>query len=260
MESNKVIRKETRIVSKEGQKLVRKMSSEMEARTIIAQFIKANLKKGIDFGAIHVAKGCDNKYNCTNKFHFSKDVLFKPGAEKFASLFKLRATWKKDSETWEMLGSKAGVICYVCELLNKGEVAGEGRGSCSVEEKGNANIAIKIAKKRAFLDAILSTGALSDFFTQDLEDIQPLAMEVDEVLPADAEITVSGADDSETLPPIPQDSTKQKQIIMGYVKQIEPSLDMRNKKEIERIVSDQTQLALIPSNFPAIIRSLAANH
>jgi hypothetical protein len=32
------------------------------------------------------------------------------------------------------------------------------------------NNAIKIAKKRAFVDAILTTGSLSDFFTQDLEE------------------------------------------------------------------------------------------
>ena len=85
---------------------------------------------------------------------------------------KLRATFKKDTDTWEMLGSKAGLVCYVCELWDSKDVkVGEGRGASSIAEKGNENTAIKIAEKRAKMDAVLSTGGLSDFFTQDLEDM-----------------------------------------------------------------------------------------
>jgi hypothetical protein len=71
-----------------------------------------------------------------------------------------------------MAGSKPGLFCYRCILLTQDQKpAGVGLGACDVSEKnGNMNNAIKIAKKRAFVDAILTTGSLSDFFTQDLED------------------------------------------------------------------------------------------
>ena len=72
-----------------------------------------------------------------------------------------------------MAGKISGLFCYICELVDlKGNIIGEGgKGSHSIGEKGNPNIAIKIAEKRAKTDAVLSTGGLSDFFTQDLEDI-----------------------------------------------------------------------------------------
>lgn len=134
---------------------------ETSNRKILTDFISQHMIKGIDFGSIQI--GGRN----------SKDCLFKSGAEKIGSLFRLRADVIKDSDTWEMSGSKFGLFCYRCNLYNnKGEIVGMGLGACSVEEKKNFNNAIKIAKKRAFVDAILTTGALSDFFIQDLEDME----------------------------------------------------------------------------------------
>lgn len=158
---------------------------ETEKRKLITAFIGDHLKQGTDFGKIHVFKSCPNHktpWNCTNDYHFSKNTLFKPGAEKFGSLFKMRGAYKRDNDTWEMLGSPAGTVCYICELFTARDVLlGEGRGAASVAEKGNPNTAIKIAKKRAFVDAILATGALSDFFTQDLEDMKDLEPEAEDV-------------------------------------------------------------------------------
>lgn len=148
------------------------ISEESEKRLIMTEYIRDHMKQGIDYGPIHIARDCANKYNCTIKAHFSKDCLFKPGSEKFLSLMKLTARFHRDQETWEMVGSQPGTLCYVCELTNlKGAIIGEGRGSCSVQEKGNANTAIKIAQKRAQTDAVIRTGGLSDFFTMDLEDM-----------------------------------------------------------------------------------------
>ncbi len=147
------------------------MAEETKKRKLIVDFIAEHMKRGIDFGPIHVVKDCPNKYDCGNNYHFSKDVLFKPGAEKFSSLFKLRPEYSKDTDTWEMLGSTPGVVCYICRFYTtSGALVGEGRGASSVGEKGNPNTAVKIAQKRAKIDAVLSTGALSDFFTQDLEE------------------------------------------------------------------------------------------
>ena len=92
------------------------------------------------------------------------------------SLFHWRATFKKDIETWEMLGSVPGMICYVCHLINRhGEIMGEGRGARNTRSDNNdPNKTIKMAAKSAMIDAIMRTGALSDAFTQDLEDMPPV--------------------------------------------------------------------------------------
>lgn len=143
-------------------------------RKVLEQYIRDNMVNKTDYGIIHIKKKeeCPKPWECENPYHYSKPSLFKPGAEKFASLFRLTARFKKDVETWEMAGSPAGLFAYMCELVNgSGEVVGEGRGACSADEKTNSmNTAIKIAQKRAQMDATLRYGALSGFFTQDMED------------------------------------------------------------------------------------------
>jgi hypothetical protein len=140
--------------------LQNKVDEEIEMRKILTKFITTHMKKGTDFGAILIGG------------RPSKDCLFKPGAEKIGSLLRLRPDVVRDNDTWEMAGSKPGLFCYKCILYNtEDRIVGMGLGACDVNEnKKTMNNAIKIAKKRAFVDAILATGALSDFFTQDLED------------------------------------------------------------------------------------------
>jgi hypothetical protein len=154
--------------------LKRAVSLETERRAIMTEFISQHMEKGVDYGPIHISKNCENKYSpekCKIRGHWSKDSLFKPGTEKFCSLLKLTPKYRRDSETWEMLGSPAGTVALICELYDqKGNIVGEGRGVCTVAEKASANTAVKIAEKRAKTDAVLSTGGLSDFFTQDVED------------------------------------------------------------------------------------------
>lgn len=138
------------------------MERDVKIREIINSYIKNNMVEGKDYGSINI------------KGHQSKPSLFKPGAEKFCGLFKIRPAFRKDPETVEMLGNKPGIIAYVCELVDtQGRIIGEGRGSSSVSPDAadfDVNKAIKIAEKRAQIDAVLRTGALSDFFTQDMED------------------------------------------------------------------------------------------
>lgn len=138
------------------------MERDQKIRAIISEYIKNNMVAGKDYGSINIG-GKD-----------SKPSLFKPGAEKFCGLFKIRPTFKKDIETVEMLGNKAGIIAYICELVDsRGRVIGEGRGTSSVDPGGkdfDVNKAVKIAEKRAQIDAVLRAGGLSDFFTQDMED------------------------------------------------------------------------------------------
>jgi hypothetical protein len=144
----------------------RQLEVESRKRAILTEFITKHMLKGVDYGQITI------KSKRTGREYTSKPTLFKPGAEKFCSLFRLRAEYKKDAETWEMLGSKPGTVCYICYIYSGDVLVGEGRGSCSVAEKdGIENSAVKIAKKRAKLDAVLETGGLSEFFSQDLEDL-----------------------------------------------------------------------------------------
>lgn len=129
---------------------------EKKNRKLLTDYIKSELKEGTDYGKI-----VGNKNN-----------LLKPGAEKFLSLMSFTAKFEKDSDTWGMLGSKEGTVAYVCKIETKsGKFVGEGRGVCTVAERqSNPNTAVKIAEKRALVDAVLRTFSLSDAFTQDQED------------------------------------------------------------------------------------------
>lgn len=132
-----------------------------EIRGLIDGYIQQNLVPGTDYGEIK-----------TDKFT-SKPSLFKPGSEKMCTLFQLKARFKRDDETWEMAGKPQGTFFYVCELIDgNGNIWGEGRGAEAAGSKSrDVNAAIKIAEKRAQVDAVLRVFALSERFTQDIEDM-----------------------------------------------------------------------------------------
>lgn len=173
MVNTKTNKEERQLSTKTAHPLQVMVDQATEERRILTRYINQHMVKGTDYAPIHIKKDCLNKYNCKNKHHYSKDNLTKAGAEKIKDLLKLYPDFKRDDDTWEMAGSKPGLFCYRCILLTQDQKpAGVGLGACDVSEKnGNMNNAIKIAKKRAFVDAILTTGSLSDFFTQDLEEV-----------------------------------------------------------------------------------------
>lgn len=101
-----------------------------------------------------------------------KKSLAKGGAEKIASIFQWNATFLKDSESLEMLGTAEGLVAFKCTLSKGNKFVGEGRGAASVaKNSGDPNKTLKMAQKSAFIDAVLRASGLSDFFTQDLEDM-----------------------------------------------------------------------------------------
>lgn len=139
--------------------LKKKLKNITEKTNVIEQFIKENFTEGVDY-AIAFA-GADKK------------TLTKAGSEKICLLFNVEAKFRKDEETLSMIGDVKGVIAYLCELIDRksGRVVSEGRGACAVAEKGGKiNTAIKIAQKRAKVDAVLNMAGLSDRFTQDKGD------------------------------------------------------------------------------------------
>lgn len=100
-----------------------------------------------------------------------KKSLAKGGAEKIASIFHWTAKFEKDTESLEMLGDIKGLVAFKCTLMN-GVFVGEGRGAAMLAKNSNdPNKTLKMAQKSAFIDAVLRASGLSDFYTQDLEDM-----------------------------------------------------------------------------------------
>lgn len=106
-----------------------------------------------------------------------KPTLLKPGAEKILMLLGLRSEF----DTVKTIDYEREFIHYQVEAkLYKGEMLiTEGIGAANSRENKYAkqscwnvdNTLLKMAKKRALVDAALLVGSLSDIFTQDLEDM-----------------------------------------------------------------------------------------
>lgn len=138
----------------------------LEKRKEFITKVNAIMVEGKDF---HVIQG--------------KKSLAKGGAEKIASIFGWVAKFAMDTDTYGMLkvAQKDAFVCYRCYLVKPGgKIAedgrlhsiGEGRGAAILSKNaGDPNKTIKMAQKSAFIDAVLRASGLSDFFTQDLEDM-----------------------------------------------------------------------------------------
>lgn len=228
------------------------MKSEAEKRGLITQYISQHMKSGTDYGTI--------KFGTKE----SKPSLFKPGSEKFLSLFKLTARFEKDTDTWEMAGSENGVFAYKCQLVaSNGNVVGEGRGVAKLTEKvgWTLNNCVKIAEKRAQIDAVLRTGALSDFFTQDLEDMQQNYDKSPVRGNSVPTVTYDNPEDINDIVPSKPKSTivrnDQKKKIFDLINSI-TVVPLEKKEEFEEWVLNETGLALKQENYPLIIERLKA--
>jgi hypothetical protein len=115
----------------------------------------------------------------------ARPSLYKAGGDFICDLMRFRVEFKMDADTWKMLGEKQGTICYIAIIRNADspfypnaaidEILGEGRGVFVVGEKKGMgeNSGVKMAEKRAKIDAVLNTLGLADLFTQDIEDDAP---------------------------------------------------------------------------------------
>lgn len=127
-----------------------------------------------------------------------KPTLFKPGAEKLTDIFGFSKQVEilNRIEDWE-----SGIFSYEVKvsLINKRNqlIEAEGIGSCNTREKkyrsqdpyNVINTVLKMAKKRALIDAVLSATRSSGIFTQDIEDLDqpntvPTATQRPQSLPA----------------------------------------------------------------------------
>lgn len=154
----------------------------------LKDFLKVQLKDGVDFGVIPGT---------------NKPTLFKAGGEKIQMLLGitpiyklLNRTFEKqidvESVEWNEATKKRETVIthrnfysweFSCELYYGDHKIAEGVGCANTEEdkyvsqyKGKktsdsvANTVMKIAKKRAFMDAVLGVAGISDMYTADLED------------------------------------------------------------------------------------------
>ena len=109
----------------------------------------------------------------------SKPTLLKPGAEKILMLMGLTSEYEVTERVQDY---EKGFFAFTvrCELYKNGIKITEGVGHCNTKEKKYinqdpytlANTCLKMAKKRAQIDATLTVASLSEVFTQDIEDMQ----------------------------------------------------------------------------------------
>lgn len=147
------------------------VSLEETARRVrmLQQYVREQMQEGEDYGIIPGS---------------TKPTLFKPGAEKLNAIFGLAPQVEicNRVEEWEK-----GFVSYEIKvtLINKRtqQLEAEGIGSCNSKERryarqdapSIANTVLKMAKKRALIDATLSATRASGLFTQDLEDMDDSA-------------------------------------------------------------------------------------
>ena len=127
------------------------------------QIVQKTLKRGHDYGVI---PGTD------------KPTLLKPGAEKILMLMGLTSEYHI---TERIQDYDKGFFAFTvrCELYKNGIKITEGVGHCNTKERKYrnqdpytlANTCLKMAKKRAQIDATLTVASLSEVFTQDIEDM-----------------------------------------------------------------------------------------
>jgi hypothetical protein len=129
------------------------------------QLIHSQLNQNQDFGIIPGTK---------------KPTLLKPGAEKILMLMGITSEFPIVDSTRDF---EKGFFQYqvCCRLTKNGMLLTEGLGAANTKEKKYAfdyinpfdvdNTVLKMAKKRALVDATLLVASLSDVFTQDLEDV-----------------------------------------------------------------------------------------
>lgn len=141
------------------------MNEARERISMLQSFVKEMMIPKVDYGFI---PNCD------------KPALFKSGAEKLCDIFGFSKQIEilNRVEDWEK-----GLFHYEVKtiLINKrtGMIEAEGIGSCNSRERkyikqdsySIINTILKMAKKRAFVDAVLSATRSSGIFTQDIEEL-----------------------------------------------------------------------------------------
>lgn len=149
------------------EEMKRKLTENLAIHQAVIDFVNEKFIEGIDYG-----RAIDNTT--------AKPVLLQPGAEKIVHAFDTHPEYSVDRDTWEILGKPTNTVFMVCNIVDNkaGKIIGQGRGACTVGEKfglqaaRDTNGSVKIAKKRALVDAAKDAFMLSQRFTQDMEEVK----------------------------------------------------------------------------------------
>ena len=144
------------------------IQGQLAAITNFQKIVKSQFTQNVDYGIIPRTG--------------SKPTLLKPGAEKICMLLGLKSEFEIAEQTrdWENGFFQYMIKCKLVKTVDGvDEVITEGLGSANTLEtkyvKADAfsvdNTVLKMAKKRALVDAALMVGSLSNIFTQDIEDM-----------------------------------------------------------------------------------------
>lgn len=172
---------------------IENISTIMNKITQMQAVVRKTLKQGQDFGEVPGT---------------TKPTLLKPGGEKICMLFGLNPEYEFLQST-EDYDKEFFSYNIRCTLFKAGNPVAQGVGSCNSKEKkyryinvdelpenyvgqseevttkygtkkykinnpdvcSLVNTILKMAKKRAFVDAVLQVASLSEVFTQDIEDM-----------------------------------------------------------------------------------------
>lgn len=156
-----------------------------DQRKMLLTFVAKQMRKDVDQGVIPGTP---------------KPSLFKPGAEKLARLFGLAVKLKMTDKTIDPVQNFA-MFTYKAEIIHmkSGQLVAECEASCNSQEKKykertqwvwsekeKKKVAVKevtpiydvmntlqkMAQKRAFVGGVILAVGASDFFTQDIDDVQ----------------------------------------------------------------------------------------
>ena len=177
-----------------------------------------------------------------------KPTLLKPGAEKILMMMGLQSEFEIVDSTRDF---EKGFFQYQvrCKLFKGDMLITEGLGSCNTRERKYLkmdpytmdNTVLKMAKKRALVDAALLVASLSDVFTQDLEDMDISGRPIDkQKVYTDQDGTISKAQAKRMFALAKGNSDIVKQVIneYGYDKS-----DQVKKIEYDEICGKIEQLA-----------------
>ena len=142
---------------------LRRLESELGRVNALNDFLKQKLTKEQDWSAY------------TFGGSKAKPTLLKGGAEKVAKLIGVnQISFEVNIQTDANIPFAVSIVCNlqspnaVCQGVG---YASAGEGKWQKQGVNAYNTVLKIAKKRAFVDAVLTMSGLSGYFTQDLEDM-----------------------------------------------------------------------------------------
>jgi len=170
------------------EEMQQKLDEYAQRRLTFRKWLLAQMRSGVHYGT---PPGCEVKLNDKGEIITwdgkvvrrdqwrAKPSLYKAGAELLIDLLQMRDEYEvKYQQVQDIQSRKEGIKTVEawlvkCVLRNRasGDILGEGNGVFAIGEKGmGANSAIKIAQKRAKVDAVINALGLSDLFTQDIEE------------------------------------------------------------------------------------------